>query len=77
MTQEAFEYLLLALMILGPVVLLVRQHFINKAPTYTASATVVSRRVSPAKVNGKYSACWNYLVSFQLRDGECIGVVLR
>lgn len=72
MNETLLEYLIYGMILLSPVVLLVRQHIINRAPTYTARAVILSRRVSPARVNGKYSACWNYLVTFQLSDGETI-----
>ncbi len=46
--------------------LMIRQHFINKAPEYVATATVVSRRMGTAQYHGKYSSGWNYLVTFQV-----------
>lgn len=66
------EYLILIVIVAGLGFLLIRQRRINSAPTYTATATVVSRRMAPARVNGKYSACWNYLVTFQLSGEDTI-----
>lgn len=47
----------------------------NRGPVLTGPATIVSRRVEPAKYAGRYrpgveNAGWNYLVTFRLADGE-------
>lgn len=52
--------------------LMIRQHLLNKAPTYTAAATVKSRRMGTARYAGKYSSGYNYLVTFALGDTDTV-----
>ena len=69
MTNRILECVLIGLILLVPVFLLVRQHRINRAPVYTGAATVVSRRVL---FHTSRSVGWNYLVTFQLGDGDTL-----
>ena len=69
---EHGEYLILFFLVGCFLFLLIRQHILNKAPEYTASATVVSRRLGTARYHGKWSSGWNHLVTFQLGDGSTI-----
>lgn len=66
------EWLLFGVFLLGFGVLLLRQHMINSAPTYTAAATVDSRQVEPARYHSRWSSGWNHLVTFRLTDGDTI-----
>lgn len=59
------------------VVLLLQQWLHNRRPTYTATATIVSRRTEPGRYMRNKSAgpfaCTstiNYIVTFRLSDGE-------
>lgn len=52
--------------------LLLRQHLINSAPTYTAAVTVETRTVEPARFHPKWSSGWNYTVTFRLSDGDTL-----
>ncbi len=49
--------------------LLLRQWLINRKPTLTGVATVVSRRTELARRPTR-SQGYNYLVTFRLRDGD-------
>ena len=69
---ENSGYLFLTFIVGSFVFLLVRQYFINKAPTYTAAATVVSRRMGTARYSGKYSSGYNYLITFALGDRDTL-----
>lgn len=66
------DWFLLGVIILAFCTLLLRQYLINKAPTYTASATVISRRLGTARYHGKWSSGWNHLVTFQLGGGDAL-----
>lgn len=72
MKETVLEYLLYGMLLLAPMILLVRQWFLNKAPTYTASVVVESRRVEVGRYHGKGSSGWNHLVTFRLSDGDTI-----
>ena len=72
MNETILEYLLFGTLILAPVLLLVRQWILNKAPTYTASVVVESRRVEVGRVHGRGSSGWNHLVTFRLGDGDTV-----
>ena len=59
------------------VVLLLQQWLHNRRPTYTATATIVSRRTEPGRYMRSKSAgpfggtsTINYIVTFRLSDGE-------
>ncbi len=60
------EWLLFGVIILGFLVLLLRQYLYNRSPEYVGTATVVSRRMGIAQFHGKYSSGGNYLVTFQV-----------
>lgn len=64
------QYILFGIIILSFGSLLLQQYLANRASTYVGTATVVSHRMEPAKVHGKYVSSWNYLVTFRLSDGE-------
>ena len=66
------EYLIFALLLLCFGFLLLRQHLINRKPTYIATATILSRHTEPARYHGKWSSGWNYLVTFRLSDGDTL-----
>lgn len=70
--SEHGEYLLFALFLLCFGFLLLRQYLINRKPTYVGTATVIGHRTVPARYHGKWSSGWNYVVIFQLSDGEIL-----
>lgn len=70
--ESNFEYLFLLFLLGCFAFLLIRQHWINKAPTYTATATVASRRLGTARYHGKYSSGYNHLVTFRLGDSDTV-----
>ena len=69
---EHNEYLVLFFIVGCFLLLLIRQYLLNRAPEYTAMATVVSRRLGTARYHGKWSSGWNHLVTFQFGDGSTI-----
>lgn len=72
MNETILEHLLFGTLLLAPVVLLVRQWYLNKAPTYAASVVVESRQVVVGRYHGRGSSGWNHLVTFRLSDGDTI-----
>ena len=70
--REHFSLLFLLVLAGCFLLLLLRQHFLNKAPEYIANATVLSRRMGTARYCGRWSSGWNHLVTFQLGDGSTL-----
>ena len=66
--------LTLFLLFLAAFLCLLLQHWHhNRRPTYTATATIVARRVEPARCPAsplRGTSTDNYIVTFRLSDGE-------
>lgn len=69
---EHGEWLFFGLLLLCFGFLVLQQYLANKAPEYTARATVDSRQTQPGRFHSRWSSGWNYYVTFRLSDGDTI-----
>ncbi len=69
MARTIMEASILIFMAAAYVFILLRQWLINRKPTLTGEATVISRRAELARQPTRGQG-YNYLVTFRLADGE-------